>query len=547
MVRRGYLIAGWVALAAAGCSDDPAGLPVNAVCTTNKDCADGICHSYCMDPNPGDEGKPCEGKGNCKSANCQGGVCARGIAKAGGKCLYSEECLHGHCSPYYKICGDKGPDGGAPDAGKPDAKKQPDAKPADTAPPDKAPPPDMPPADKTAADLAPPDASPLCGNGKLDPTEVCDGKLLGGKTCKTQGFTGGVLECHDKTCTLDQRGCYTIGAAVTLSNDKSPGDVALTGTAKGFHVAWGDSPLQVVPVSFAGTPGTKITVAASGSYPAVCTNGLDFLVAWSGLYVTTVSAAGKVKIPPLSAGVGSYPALAYDGTNYLVLLINGGGVDGRLVNTSGIPQGSVSTITSSGVTNGVSKPAVAFDGTRYLAVWTSGLKPAAHGRFVDQKGTPAATTHTLESGGSSGLLKTPEVAFGGGRYLVVWEDARVGQDITGAMLDTQGNLVHKTIPVAAPTVDKEWLPKVTYTAGRFLVAWINDGTSGRHFRGVQVYEDEDKTKPPIISPQITLLTLSFKAGIVEMASVGEKTLLVWRTPSAKGGLDLIGVPVTFGK
>ena len=70
-------------------------------------------------------------------------------------------------------CGGPGTDGGAPDAGKADVK------PADTSPPDKAPPPDVPPADKAVPDLPSPDANTLCGNGTLDPIEICDGKLLG--------------------------------------------------------------------------------------------------------------------------------------------------------------------------------------------------------------------------------------------------------------------------------------------------------------------------------------------------------------------------------
>jgi hypothetical protein len=51
-----------------------------------------------------------------------------------------------------------------------------------------------------------PSTTPTCGNGKLDTGEACDGSLLGGKTCTTQGFTGGTLSCSS-TCTLNTASC----------------------------------------------------------------------------------------------------------------------------------------------------------------------------------------------------------------------------------------------------------------------------------------------------------------------------------------------------
>jgi len=47
-----------------------------------------------------------------------------------------------------------------------------------------------------------------CNNGKLDPGEPCDGNLLGGKTCKSQGYLSGTLKCT-ATCTLDFSGCVS--------------------------------------------------------------------------------------------------------------------------------------------------------------------------------------------------------------------------------------------------------------------------------------------------------------------------------------------------
>lgn len=49
-----------------------------------------------------------------------------------------------------------------------------------------------------------------CGNGTLDPGEVCDGEELAGVTCSGLGFYGGALACR-ADCTLDQSGCEAAG------------------------------------------------------------------------------------------------------------------------------------------------------------------------------------------------------------------------------------------------------------------------------------------------------------------------------------------------
>jgi hypothetical protein len=50
------------------------------------------------------------------------------------------------------------------------------------------------------------DAGSLCGNGVIDPGEECDGSNLAGRTCGTEGFTGGTLGCTPQ-CKLDTSLC----------------------------------------------------------------------------------------------------------------------------------------------------------------------------------------------------------------------------------------------------------------------------------------------------------------------------------------------------
>ncbi|MCP4845724.1 MAG: hypothetical protein GY901_11605, partial [Actinomycetia bacterium] len=47
-----------------------------------------------------------------------------------------------------------------------------------------------------------------CGDGVIDPPEVCDGNNLGGETCVSQGFSGGTLACSGDCLSFDTSGCF---------------------------------------------------------------------------------------------------------------------------------------------------------------------------------------------------------------------------------------------------------------------------------------------------------------------------------------------------
>ena len=49
-----------------------------------------------------------------------------------------------------------------------------------------------------------------CGDGRRDPGEACDGADLGGATCQSLGDAGGPLAC-DHVCRFDRSGCFRCG------------------------------------------------------------------------------------------------------------------------------------------------------------------------------------------------------------------------------------------------------------------------------------------------------------------------------------------------
>lgn len=53
------------------------------------------------------------------------------------------------------------------------------------------------------------DSPSTCGNGARDAGEVCDGLDLGGQTCDTQGYQGGLLECLRSCTGFDFDNCIT--------------------------------------------------------------------------------------------------------------------------------------------------------------------------------------------------------------------------------------------------------------------------------------------------------------------------------------------------
>jgi hypothetical protein len=58
-----------------------------------------------------------------------------------------------------------------------------------------------------------------CGNGLREAGEECDGFDVGGETCATKGYVGGVLSCRED-CTFDESGCATCGNGI-----REPGEV----------------------------------------------------------------------------------------------------------------------------------------------------------------------------------------------------------------------------------------------------------------------------------------------------------------------------------
>ncbi len=533
-------------LLAGACADDNGGAPVNDPCSTNKDCADHVCWSGTCATLDKKKGERCQGNGDCRSFNCISGFCLAGEGVKGSACVHDEQCFDGRCGPKGSCIG-LGQDGGLPpdaakadipllDAAKPDLPTpdapRPDAPRLDALVPDKklpdAPAPDAPMPDAPAPDALVPDAlvpdapvpdlmppdqmqpdMSLCGNKKLDPTEVCDGALLGGKTCKTQGYNDGALKCSS-ACTLDAGLCYRIldpgGISLGKTVNVAIGLPRVASDGSGFLVVWqrsGPADIFGTLIDAKGKAGSLINIAITSpaqSMPAVKFGGKDYQVIWrkgGDIFGTTVSKAGVLGSPVGSliyaagkTGAVQGTGLSFDGSNHLVALVTAAPgssfnhvAKARRVSPAGTAFGStlnVGPVIYS--TGGLHRPAAASNGKSHLVIWNTpydihGARVSSAGVLLDTKALPLAT--------GTGNQIDPEVAGGGGGFLVVWQDSRAGgYEIMGRPVDASGK-VGKEVWIAV-TSNQKCNPQAAFDGKHFLVVWGEGNSCYGSIRGIRV-------------------------------------------------------------
>ncbi|HUT35323.1 MAG TPA: hypothetical protein VNE39_17685 [Planctomycetota bacterium] len=123
-------------------------------------------------------------------------------------------------------------------------------------------------------------------------------------------------------------------------------------------------------------------------------------------------------------------------------------------------------------------PDAAFGGGVYLAVWREGwhgkggkarvfaARISADGQVLDPKGIEVAPC-------KDGVQEHPRVAFGGGLFLVVWQDFRNGKDydVLAARISLEGKVLDAEPIAVAAAPRTQALPSVASDGKGFLVAW----------------------------------------------------------------------------
>lgn len=271
-------------------------------------------------------------------------------------------------------------------------------------------------------------------------------------------------------------------------------------------------------------------------------NVLVYWIASDGVYVTKVDGTGK----PIELGGRGLivfsgqttingVATASDGSNTLVVISTSGGIYSQLFDSAGT---AISTGLASISANGTSSsPAVAYGGGKYEVVW----QDSRSGNFEIFGGRVSATGTVLDPSGvnitnSMASQTSPQIAFGGGTFLVTWFDNRSGSNIYGARVATTGLVTDATGIAISNTNTGSGQPSLVYGGTNFMVTWVDNGTK---VLGARVETDGTLTD----TTSLSLSTTSAGKADPSIAVGGGAYLVTWQQYNGTG-YDIYGAKVS---
>ncbi len=190
-----------------------------------------------------------------------------------------------------------------------------------------------------------------------------------------------------------------------------------------------------------------------------------------------ISTAGnQQEMPAVGSGGGSYLVVWQDRRSAASSPISQLDLFGARVSSAGVvldPTGIQITMAM----DDQKEPAVAYGGGQYLVVWQDrrnftklidvyGARISAAGKVLDASGIP------ISSG--AGERSAPAVAFDGKQFLVVWQDRRnsgTQYDIYGARVDGAGKVLDPSGFAISQAAAFQRFPTVAHDGKRYLVVW----------------------------------------------------------------------------
>jgi hypothetical protein len=222
--------------------------------------------------------------------------------------------------------------------------------------------------------------------------------------------------------------------------------------------------------------------------PAIGFDGTNYLLVTYrdfvepvGLIGITISITGQILNSfQITEVEGSPHSVAFDGTNYLVVYHNEGQIFATRVTPAGIVLDGATGFSVASSTSVY--PTVAFDGVNYLIVWGNAVDNNydIFGARVTPEGTVLGEFLVFSAPGEQ-IFQS--IAFGGSNYLVVWQDTRGSGDpeeseIYGARVSPEGVVLDPGGIAICTAPGHQGNPYVTFGGGNYLVVWNDDPEPG---------------------------------------------------------------------
>ena len=237
--------------------------------------------------------------------------------------------------------------------------------------------------------------------------------------------------------------------------------------------------------------------------PAVAWNGVQYLVVWGDrrdgpehIYCSRVLWDGTVVDPQGrcvsgTTGTQAYPRVASDGNGWQIVWQDARGGTQDIYGCKMNGDGSMGKVTgiSTNSSNNEESPDIAFNGSTFQVVWRDYRNIAStdadiYGCRVALNGIRMAgdTLVSCDGTGINGIAhpqSNPRICACGSTCMVVWEDYRgdgTTCDVYGTRLSSSGTVMDLNGIAIATGTDNQELPNVAYDGSKLLVAWREHST-----------------------------------------------------------------------
>jgi hypothetical protein len=342
-----------------------------------------------------------------------------------------------------------------------------------------------------------------------------------------------------------------------------------------YLVVWEDGRFNTISGARVTTAGVvldtaSISICSHFAFdPVVTSDSNNFLVVWGdcrsaldqvvwgdcrnvidpNIYGARVTPGGRVLDPggiAISRASGSqqYPAVAYGGSNFLVVWQDSrGGKDNDVYAARVSSTGALLDSTGIAIMVGQGyqqEPGVAFGGGNYLVAWQDD-ESGVHGARVTPGGTVLDRPGFAISTSGLGYFPKTAVAFDDTDFFVAWTDERAGDAIYGARVTTSGVVLDTAgIPFSAGEGGRAQ-PATVFDGANLFVVWAGgrgdwyDNIYGTRVTAAGVVLD---------SAGIIVSTGAYDQSAPSAAFDGANYLAVWEDGRAGGPPAIYGGRVT---